>query len=207
MKNIDFTISKILNEYKNPPMRLNDNVRVSDDMRYHLDNKLSLSENVFRIYSDKYFNLINEARKLYLNNKLSLNKNDIWIVESNLGEKVLLENGDEVWLDAPIYEEEVFEILSEAKHRGKNVTLNSPFRTHGGPKKFAVYVKTPKGTIKKVTFGDPNLRIKNSSKGRAKSFRARHKCDQKKDRTTAGYWSCNLSRYRKLLGIKSSRSW
>lgn len=207
MKNIDFTISKILNEYKNPPMRLNDNVRVSDDMRYHLDNKLSLSENVFRIYSDKYFNLINEARKLYLNNKLSLNKNDIWIVESNLGEKVILENGDEVWLDAPIYEEEVFEILSEAKHRGKDVTLNSPFRTPGGPKKFAVYVKTPKGTIKKVTFGDPNLRIKNSSKGRAKSFRARHKCDQKKDRTTAGYWSCNVSRYRKKLGLKSSRSW
>jgi len=207
MKNIDSIISKVLNEYKNPPMRLNDNVRVSDDMRYHLDNKLSLSENVFRIYSDKYFNLINEARKLYLNNKLSLNENDIWIVESDLGKKVILENGDEVWLDAPIYEEEVFEILSEAKHRGKNVTLNSPFRTPGGPKKFAVYVKTPKGTIKKVTFGDPNLRIKNSSKGRAKSFRARHKCDQKKDRTTAGYWSCNVSRYRKKLGLKSSRSW
>lgn len=207
MQNIDSIISKVLNEYKNPPMRLNDNVRVSDDMRYHLDNKLSLSENVFRIYSDKYFNLINEVRKLYLNNKLSLNENDIWIVESDLGKKVILENGDEVWLDAPIYEEEVFEILSEAKHRGKNVTLNSPFRTPGGPKKFAVYVKTPKGTIKKVTFGDPNLRIKNSSKGRAKSFRARHKCDQKKDRTTAGYWSCNVSRYRKKLGLKSSRSW
>lgn len=207
MRNIDSIISKVLNEYKNPPMRLNDDVRVSDDMRYHLDNKLSLSENVFRIYSDKYFNLINEVRKLYLNNKLSLNENDIWIVESDLGKKVILENGDEVWLDAPIYEEEVFEILSEAKHRGKNVTLNSPFRTPGGPKKFAVYVKTPKGTIKKVTFGDPNLRIKNSSKGRAKSFRARHKCDQKKDRTTAGYWSCNVSRYRKKLGLKSSRSW
>ena len=207
MQNIDSIISKVLNEYKNPPMRLNDDVRVSDDMRYHLDNKLSLSENVFRIYSDKYFNLINEVRKLYLNNKLSLNENDIWIVESDLGKKVILENGYEVWLDAPIYEEEVFEILSEAKHRGKNVTLNSPFRTPGGPKKFAVYVKTPKGTIKKVTFGDPNLRIKNSSKGRAKSFRARHKCDQKKDRTTAGYWSCNVSRYRKKLGLKSSRSW
>ena len=68
-------------------------------------------------------------------------------------------------------------------------------------------IKTPKGTVKKVTFGDPNLRIKNASKGRAKSFRARHKCDQKKDRTTAGYWSCNVSRYRKKLGLKSSRSW
>ena len=69
------------------------------------------------------------------------------------------------------------------------------------------YVKTPKGTVKKVTFGDPNLRIKNASKGRAKSFRARHKCDQKKDRTTAGYWSCNVGRYAKQLGLSSSNSW
>ena len=67
--------------------------------------------------------------------------------------------------------------------------------------------KTPKGTIKKVTFGDPNMRVRNTSKARAKSFRARHKCSQKKDRTTAGYWSCNVSRYRKKLGLKSSRTW
>jgi len=89
-------------------------------------------------------------------------------------------------------------------HLENEITLSENV---GGPKKFAVYVKTPKGTVKKVTFGDPNLRIKNASKGRAKSFRARHKCDQKKDRTTAGYWSCNVSRYRKKLGLKSSRSW
>ena len=85
--------------------------------------------------------------------------------------------------------------------------MGSPFRTPGGPKKFAVYVKTPGGGVKKVTFGDPNLRVKNANKARAKSFRARHKCDQKKDRTTAGYWSCNVGRYAKKLGLKSSRNW
>lgn len=53
-----------------------------------------------------------------------------------------------------------------------------------------VYVKSKAGKIKKVTFGDPNMRIRASSKSRRKSFRARHKCNQKKDRTTAGYWSC-----------------
>jgi len=188
-------------------MSLVKNIKVSNEMKYHLDNKLSLSENVFRIYSESYFSLINEARELYNKNLLRLNDEDTWLVESDLGKKVLLENGEEVYLDAPIYEDDLWEIITEAKHRGKNVKLNSPFRTPGGPKKFAVYVKTPKGTIKKVTFGDPNLRIKNASKGRAKSFRARHKCDQKKDRTTAGYWSCNVSRYRKKLGLKSSRSW
>ena len=60
---------------------------------------------------------------------------------------------------------------------------------------------------KKVTFGDPKLRVKNANKGAAKSFRARHKCSQKKDRTTAGYWSCNVGRYAKQLGLSSSNSW
>lgn len=189
------------------PMSLVKNVEVSPELQYHLDEGLSLSENVFRIYSDNYFNLINEVRNLYNKDLIRLGEEDIWIMESNLGEKVILENGDEVWLDAPMYEFEIEEVLLEAKHRGKNVKLNSPFRTPGGPKKFAVYVKSPGGNIKKVTFGDPNLRIRNANKGRAKSFRARHKCDQKKDRTTAGYWSCNVSRYRKKLGLKSSRSW
>lgn len=180
---------------------------VSKNLQFHLDNNLTLTENVFRIYSKSYFDLINEVRELYDIEKIKLNDEDAWIVESDLGKKVLLENGEEVWLDAPIYEEELDYIITEAKHHGKNVKLNSPFRTPGGPKKFAVYVKTPKGTVKKVTFGDPNLRIKNASPGRAKSFRARHKCDQKKDRTTAGYWSCNVARYRKKLGLKSSRTW
>ena len=107
-------------------------------------------------------------------------------------------------MDAPF---EITEQLNEAKHRGKDVKLNSPFRTPGGSKKFAVYVKTPRGTIKKVTFGDPNLRVRNANKKAAKSFRARHKCDQKKDRPTAGYWSCNVGRYGKSLGIVSKNKW
>ena len=189
------------------PMKLVKKTKVSDELMYHIVNEIPLSENIFRVYSDKFFDLINEVRNLYNKNLISLGEDDTWIMESDLGKKVLLENGEEVWLDAPMYEEDLEEVLNEAKHRGKNVKLGSPFRTPGGPKKFAVYVKTPKGTVKKVTFGDPNLRIKNANKGRAKSFRARHKCDQKKDRTTAGYWSCNVSRYRKKLGLKSSRSW
>ena len=205
--NINEIISNALSEVKNPPMKLVGKVNVSSEMKYHLENNISLNENIFRIYSTKYFDMINEARDLYNNNLLRLNDNDIWLVESDLGKKVILENGDEVWLDAPIYTDNLEDVLTEAIHRGKNVKLGSPFRPPGGPKKFAVYVKTPKGTVKKVTFGDPNLRIKNANKGRAKSFRARHKCDQKKDRTMAGYWSCNVGRYAKKLGLKSSRNW
>ena len=199
MQNLDNLIKRILKETINTPMRLTDSSLISEDLKYHLENKLTLNECVFRIYSDKYFKLINEVRNLYIKGLIELNEEDVWIVESDLGKKVLLENGHEVWLDAPMYEEEVEELLFEAKHRGKNVKLNSPFRTPGGPKKFAVYVKTPKGTIKKVTFGYPNLRVRNRNPKAAKSFRARHKCDQNKDRTTAGYWSCNVGRYAKKL--------
>jgi hypothetical protein len=194
----------LLEEYK-PKMILKEQTEISEELKYHLENSIPLNENVFRIYSDSYFNLINEVRDLYYSGYVNLeDEDDIWLVESNLGESVTLDNGKVVLLDAPF---EVQENLMEAKHRGKNVRLGSPFRTPGGPKKFAVYVKTPGGGVKKVTFGDPNLRVRNASKSRAKSFRARHKCDQKKDRTTAGYWSCNVSRYRKKLGLKSSRSW
>ena len=98
-------------------------------------------------------------------------------------------------------------ILEEAEYRGRNVNLGKPFRTSGGPKKFSVYVKNKSGNIVKVNFGDPNMRIKNADPKRAKSFRARHKCDQKKDRTTPGYWSCNVGRYKDALGLTSSRNW
>jgi len=201
---IEKLIRKILNEEFSYGMTLNEDVKISDDLKYHIENNIPLNETVFRIYSESYFNLINEVRDLYDLGYIELNKEDKWLVESDLGKSVILESGEVIRLDAPF---EIDEPLMEAEHRGKKVRLGSPFRTPGGPKKFAVYVKTPGGGVKKVTFGDPNLRIKNANKGRAKSFRARHKCDQKKDRTTAGYWSCNVSRYRKKLGLKSSRSW
>ncbi len=204
MRILENIIKRVIKEELNSRLVLLEKVKVSDNLKYHINNNIKLSENIFRIYSDAYFNLINEVRTLYFNNQISVPNDDLWMIESNLGKSVILEDGRKIWLDAPF---EITEKLNEAKHIGKDVKLNSPFRTPGGPKKFAVYVKTPKGTIKKVTFGDPNLRVKNANKGRAKSFRARHKCDQKKDRTTAGYWSCNVGRYAKKLGLKSSSSW
>jgi hypothetical protein len=94
-------------------------------------------------------------------------------------------------LEEVLYSERT--IIQEAKYQGRTVTLNKPFLTPDGPKKRAVYVKNPKtGNVKKVNFGDPNMRIKKSDPKRRKSFRARHKCSQKKDKTSAGYWSCKF---------------
>lgn len=76
-----------------------------------------------------------------------------------------------------------------ATKNGKKVTLNKPFRTPGGPKKSAVYVKSG-NKVKIVRFGDPNMSIKKDQPARRKSFRARHKCATAKDKTSARYWSC-----------------
>lgn len=201
-------IKNILKEYveelQETTLVIKEGAQVSEHLQYHIENNLSLTNNVFRAYSNGYFNLVNEVRELWEQGLISLNEEDTLMVESDLG-KTAEFDGETIYLDAPVYVME--EEINEAEYRGKNVDLGKPFRTPGGPKKFAVYVKSPKGNVKKVTFGDPGLRVKNANKKAAKSFRARHKCDQKKDRTTAGYWSCSIGRYAKQLGLSSSNSW
>jgi len=79
--------------------------------------------------------------------------------------------------------------LDEADYHGRKVPLGKPMR--GDVKKFKVYVKDPStGNIKKVNFGDPNMRIKKYIPARRKSFRARHNCANPGPRTKARYWSC-----------------
>ena len=195
----------LVTEIISEKMVLKEGAETSESLKYHINEGLSLSENVYRIYSDEFFNLINEVRNLYDLGLIHLNEEDKWIVNTDIGKTAVFE-GETVWLDMP-FEVEDDEMVNEAEYRGRKVNLNSPFRTPGGPKKFAVYVKTPSGNVKIVRFGDPNLRVRNNNPGARKSFRARHKCDTKKDKTKAGYWSCNVARYRKKLGIKSSSPW
>jgi hypothetical protein len=206
MDNITKIIKENLEKFTNRTLVLKENVNVSEELQYHIDENLTLTNNVFMVYSKKYFDLINEVRDLWMRDLIQLNEEDEQMVMSDTGKVALFED-EMVYLDAPVLESDDFDFLNEAEHRGKKVNIGKPFRTPGGPKKFAVYVKTPGGGVKKVTFGDPNLKVRNKNKGAAKSFRARHKCDQKKDRTTAGYWSCNVGRYSKQLGLKYSNSW
>ena len=93
------------------------------------------------------------------------------------------------------------ENITEAKYKGKTVTLNKPMR--GDSKKFKVYVNTGKKNadgsikVKKVNFGHggtsakrPTMRIRKSNPKRRKAFRARHRCDNPGPKTMARYWSC-----------------
>ena len=80
-----------------------------------------------------------------------------------------------------------------AEYQGRKVTLNKPFRTPDGPKKFAVYTKNGSGKVVIVRFGDPNMEIKKDNPERRKSFRARHKCDTAPGpKWKARYWSCRM---------------
>jgi hypothetical protein len=76
------------------------------------------------------------------------------------------------------------------EYRGEKFSgYNKPKKTPGGPKKSAVLAKEG-SKIRLVRFGDPNMTIKKHKPARRKSFRARHKCGEKKSKLSAGYWSC-----------------
>jgi hypothetical protein len=97
--------------------------------------------------------------------------------------------------------------LDEAKKKAKKNTkkLNKPMRDSSGGKAYKVYVKDPKTKkVKTVRFGSGGLRAKINDKKARNAFAKRHNCAQKKDKTKAGYWSCRLPRYAKLLGLKSN---
>jgi hypothetical protein len=184
-------------------------ILMTENMQYHVKNKLAITENTFRYGSQAFLDLWAEARYLYSRNAIHLNDDDKAIIlETNLGEYGMFE-GKKVALDIPMLEDDALvadeeEIADEpiAEAEKKNPPLNKPKR--GGSKKFYVYVRD-KGKIKKVSFGDTSgLSAKINNPQARKAFAARHDCKNKTDRTKASYWSCRLPRYAKLLGIKST---
>jgi hypothetical protein len=173
---------------------------LSEGLQYHIDKQIPLFETVYRIGSEKHLSLIKEARKMYSRGVIDLCEDDEHLIKTHLGEFGLYE-GESVPLDLPMLEEDE---VTEAEFRGKDVQLNKPKR--GGSKKFYVYVKDPKTKrVKKVSFGaaggGQSLRVKFKNSKIRKAFADRHRCSSKKDRTKAGYWSCNLPRYASVLGL------
>jgi hypothetical protein len=175
---------------------------VSQGLRYHLDNNIPLTENIYRPHSESFFDLINEVRELYFDGEIVLNEEEVELIETSIGEKVILFNGQEVYLDIPLSED----FINEAEYNGKKVEIGKPRRNTGGGKKYVVYVKNPStGRVKKISFGDVHggLTAKVSNPKARKSFAARHQCDKKKDRMKAGYWACRLNRFGHLWGGKT----
>ena len=112
-------------------------------------------------------------------------------ISTDLGEDIIEEtyDGDDFFLEYGVMWFNEDDEMDEAEYQGRKVKLGKPMR--GDVKKFKVYVRDPKTkNVKKVNFGDPNMKIKKSNPARRRSFRARHNCDNPGPRTKARYWSC-----------------
>jgi len=165
-----------------------------DETLYSLqETKTNILDNPFRLGSLMYFETIKEARKLVKEGKYRLTEVDRHILETDIGDFEVYE-GELVPLDCPMIVEE----------KEKDVELNKP--KVGGPKKYYVYVKDG-DKVKKVTWGDTTgLKVKLGNEKARKSFAARHKCSQQKDKTSAAYWACRLPYYAKQLGLSDGGS-
>jgi hypothetical protein len=79
---------------------------MTENMQYHVKNKLALTENTFRYGSQAFLDLWAEARYLYSRNAIHLNDEDKAIIlETNLGEYGIF-NGEKVALDIPLLEDD-----------------------------------------------------------------------------------------------------
>ena len=206
---------------------------ISEGLQYHIDKKISLFESVYRIGSEKHLELIREARALWIRGIIEVSDDDKGLLETHLGHFGLYEgvevpldmpmvNEEEKdrfagsdpkagstiqgtgfdWKKKMPSQEEVDEAKKKKKKKKKDPPLNKPKR--GGSKAYYVYVRDPKTKkIVKVSFGSGGLRAKIKNKEARNAFAARHNCKNKKDRTSPGYWSCNLPRYADQLGLGS----
>lgn len=156
-------------------------------IEFNKNNNLPIFENTFRPESEMFLEFFNYLRK----NQIQVDDHTKFLLETDIGLTDIYED-KKVCLDLPF--------ISDELNEEENVELNKPKR--GGSKKFYVYVKNEKGNIIKVSFGDPEMDVKINDPTRRKAFAERHQCHLKKDKTKAGYWSCNLPRYAKYLGLE-----
>jgi hypothetical protein len=165
---------------------------LGNGLRHHIKEGIPVHQNLYRVGTSCYFNMFRQARNL---NRLGLyetqNEEELYYLrETDLGEWAMFE-GERVPLDFPMYEE----TLEEKKKKKKDPPIGKPSRNTEGGKKYKVYVRNPKtGNVKKITYGDEKGGLEGNwnNVDARNSFAARHNCDseEKKDRTTAGYWAC-----------------
>jgi hypothetical protein len=171
---------KLVKEEGEPELTLEEAVS------YHLENKISFTENVFRPGSDMFFEMISEAKRLYSEGKYE--PKDEWeadMLETDIGEKAMFE-GKEVILDYPFEEE-----LNEADDPTDGKGIGKPWREGGGG---AVYVRVGDG-VRKISFSKSGMKKRYMDPAATRSFVARHRCLTNKDKTSASYWACRWPRF------------
>jgi hypothetical protein len=193
------------------------NCDMSQGILFHVDRKLPLRESVHRYGSKEHVEMMREARQLVSRRHLSVDEEDGLLLSTDIGEygeyegrsvplDMPFEASDDGW--EPWMGSDVDWRLEEADYQGRDVDLNDPFRAgDGGSHKFYVYTKNDKGNVIKLGFGSPDMSVKAHNPERARSFLARHNCDTPGPRWKARWWSCNLHRYKKQLGLNFKGRW
>jgi hypothetical protein len=180
---------------------------LSENLKYHLDNEISIVNNIFRLGTYNFYNILKESRILFEKESINLNEDDRIIFETTDIGKFDYFNEELVPLDIPM-----INILKEKnEYKGKEVSINKPMRS-SGPKKYKVYVKDPKtNNVKVVHFGDVKggLKSKINDPEARKRYDSRHGCSAGKheDKTKPGYWSCRLPRYAEAIGLTGGGKW
>jgi len=176
---------------------------INEHIKYHIEQELSISESIFRIGSDAYLDFVNRLRDLHESGKINLTENDKFIVEN-------LQTGKEGTLSIG--------------GKKKTVTLDDPhIRRKDEPGKLYVVYRPHKdgkkdketGLVKAVAIGfgedtgpgNDDVRQKHQDPARRKAFLTRHGCSKKTDLYAAGWWSCNLHKFWKKLGLKTNDPW
>lgn len=169
--------------------------KVSEGLRYHIDNNLDLTDSVYRIGSEAYKNLFEEVKQYWDEGNIILKDKAAWMSKNlEVGKKAIYHDRD--------------------SDRDMTVELDTPKR--GGDKKFYVYHNSGKmkdGEIIaiRIEWGDTSgLSIKNDDPEASASFWARQQCDStgRKDPKTAGFWACYApSLFGKQLGLSSTSPW
>ena len=197
---------KLVKEEDSPELTLEEAVQ------YHLENNISITENVFRPASEMFFEMIKEAKRLYKEGKYT--PKDEWekdMLQTDIGEIAEFE-GQAVVLDYPIEEglEECWTgytqkgmkkkgdkmvpncvPMSEAEDPTGGKGIGKPFRSGGGG---AVYVRVGDG-VRKINFSQSGMTKKFNDPAATRSFVARHHCLSNKDKTSRSYWACRWPRF------------
>jgi len=97
-------------------------INISEGLTYHMDKKIPLHESVYRIGSNKHFDLINEARTLWVRGLIDVSKDDQAILETHLGNFGMYE-GEKVPLDMPMVNEGYLERAIEDEKDPKKLAI------------------------------------------------------------------------------------
>ena len=98
---------------------------ISEGLQYHMDKKIQLHESVYRIGSEKHFELIREARALWVRGIIDVSEDDQAILETNLGNFGMYE-GEAVPLDMPMIDEGFKDYLGYSDHSEEKAITFKP---------------------------------------------------------------------------------